>query len=109
MLVFFIAIVGRVECLLGMPGVSSGPKSRNVIGSGGSHGPEVAVGTNVSVDEEIVVEDKIARQSVMVRSLGFSEQNQARVPVSLSHVAEHLIVGAIFFQDIENVLNRSSF
>src|SRR5215469_16936326 len=109
MLVFFIAVVGRVECLRGMPGVSSGPKSRDIIGSGGSHGPEVAVGTNVSVDEKIVVEDKIPRQSVMVRSIGFSKQNQARVPVPLWYIAEHLIVGAIFFQDVENVLNGSSF
>src|SRR5215469_11620309 len=107
MLVFFIAVVRRVECTRGMAGISSGPKSRDVIGSGGGHGPEVAVGTNIPIDEEIVVEDKIPRQSVMVRSIGFSKQNQAGVPVPLGYIAEHLIIGAIFFQDVEDVLNRS--
>src|SRR2546427_7830477 len=67
--------------------------------------PFVAVGRNHAVYVEIVEQDPAPRDRMGVGGDGVVENGQARVAVPLGHVAEHLIVGAILPNDVNDVLH----
>src|SRR5207302_3009161 len=96
-----------------------------VFGGEGGGGPVVPVGTGFRIHEEAVEQTETLRQRVMIgsndltRAAGtlcgdaISENGKGRfavgsVPVAGSfHVAEHLIISAIFLDDVNDVLDRA--
>ncbi len=87
-------------------GVARWPELLRIIGCDARRGPVVAVGADVGVDVKIVEEDKLARQLVMIRSGVFVEQIQGRIAIALADLSQHLIVGAVFLDDVNDVLDR---
>ena len=71
----------------------------------GAHAPLVAVGADFGVRVEVVQQHKLAHDLVQVRRDALREKAQLRVAVALRQVAEHLVVGAVFFHDVEAVLD----
>ena len=65
----------------------------------------MAVGADIAVDVEIVEQDEFARQLVEIGRGVFAEEDQRRIAVALFHVAQHLIVAAIFLDDVDDVLD----
>ena len=58
------------------------------------------------VDVEVVEQHEFARQLVMIGRDVLAEQHQRGIAVAFLHVAEHLIVGAILLDDVDDVLDR---
>ena len=55
----------------------------------------------------VVVEQReLLGQRVVIRRDVASELHERRIAVALRHVAEHLIVGAVLLDDVEDVLDR---
>ena len=60
----------------------------------------------VAGTEIVVQQRKLLRQRVVVRRDIASEFHERRIAVPLRHVSEHLVVGAVFLDDVEHVLDR---
>jgi hypothetical protein len=54
----------------------------------------------------VVEQGELLGQRVMIRRHIASEFHDGRIAIALRHVAEHLIGGAIFLDDVEDVLDR---
>src|SRR5439155_18007146 len=72
----------------------------------GGHAPFVAIGADLALDIKIVEQYKLLRQLVVIGSDPLRKQAKLRVTIALRHVAEDLIVRAIFLDDINAVLDR---
>ncbi len=77
-----------------------------IVGRVRGHRPVVAVGAHFGVHEEAVEQPEPVGERVMVHRDGSREEHEARIPVALRVVAEHLIVGAVFLDDVDHVLER---
>src|SRR5438046_1453535 len=87
--------------------VTGGHRLLAVVGHVRGSGPDVPLRADLGISEEAVEEAEAPRQRVMVRGDGdVGEVDEAGVAVTLLHVAEHLIVGAILFDDVDHVLER---
>jgi len=42
---------------------------------------------------------------VVIRRCVFREETEVRVPITLSHIAEDLVVRAVLFDDVDDVLD----
>ena len=87
--------------------VTHRPGLLDEIGGIGAHGPLVAIGADFTLDVKVVEQHKVARQPVVVGSDALVEQAKARVAIAFGQVAEDLIVGAIFLDDVNAILDRS--
>jgi hypothetical protein len=67
----------------------------------------VAVGTENAGAVKVVEQGKLARKAVMVGRDVLAENAQLRVAVALLHVAEHLIIGPVLLDDIDDVLEHA--
>src|SRR5205085_4157132 len=92
---------------------------------GGSGGPVGAVGAGFGVDEEAVEEAEALRERVMIGSnylrcaigapcrFAIAKNRKGRFAIGgmavtgSFHVSKHLIVGAVFLDDVSNVLDGS--
>ena len=54
----------------------------------------------------VVEQDEFARHLVLVRGDGFAEGAEVGIAVAFFEVAEHLVVRAVFFDDINDVLEH---
>ena len=61
---------------------------------------------HLGVDVEVVEEDELGGEGVGVRGHLLAEEGQVRVAVALRQVAEHLVVGPVLADDVEDVLDR---
>ncbi len=68
--------------------------------------PVMPVRAHIRVDVKIVEQHKLARQLVMIRRGILIEQRQRRIAISLPELPQHLIVSAIFLDDVNHVLDR---
>ena len=66
----------------------------------------VAVVAHLGVHVEVVEQHELARDRVGVRRHVLAEERQVRVAVALGHVPEHLVVGAVLADHVEDVLDR---
>ena len=66
------------------------------------------IGRDFAFDVGVVEQHELFRELVVVRCNRFGEQAQAAFAVALWEVAEDLIVGAIFLDDVDDVLDRRS-
>ncbi len=65
----------------------------------------MAVVADFGVDVEVVEQDELANERVRIGRHVLAEQRQVRIAVALGNVAEHLVVGAILADDVEDVLD----
>ena len=86
-------------------GVEVGIELLGIVGSDGAGGPDVTVGANIAVDVKIIEQDEFAGEFEVIGSLFFAEQDEGGIPVSFAEATEDLIVGAIFFDDVDDVLD----
>ena len=82
------------------------PQFANIVSGLSSRGPEVTVGADVAIHVEVVEQDELPRQSVLIGCYSLAEEHQVRFAVAFPDVAQHLIVGPILLDDIDNVANR---
>ena len=66
----------------------------------------MAVVADLGVDVEVVEQDELAGERVGVGRDLLAEEAEARIAVAFRHVAEDLIVGAVFLDDVEDVPDR---
>src|SRR5581483_11623656 len=85
--------------------VGDGPGLLDIVGDGGGIGPDVAVTGNVATVVEIIEDAELSRQSMLVGSDVFAVHDEGRVAVGVGQVAEDLIVGAAFFDDVDDMMN----
>ena len=76
-----------------------------VIADRALRGPLVAVGRHHAVAVVVVQQDKLLGQGVVVGRDPPTVVAELRVAVALGKVAEDLVVGAIFLDDIDDVLD----
>ena len=94
---------GIGKLLAAVVAVGKGPLPLDEVGGVGPHAPLVAVGADFALDVEVVEEDELPGEGMMVRRDALGEQAERRVAVPLRHVAEDLIVGPVFLDDIDHV------
>ncbi len=69
--------------------------------------PAEAVGGHVGVGEEVVEQREAPRELAVVGRRVVVEQRQRRVAVALADVAEHLVVGAVLLDHVDDVPDRA--
>ena len=93
--------------------VADDPRALVEIGGHRGIAPTVAVDADFTVGVEIIEEDVVAGELVVVRRDLFAEDRETRVAVAdgfaggIPQVAEDLVVGAVFLDDVEDVFNRA--
>jgi len=73
----------------------------------GAVGPLVAVGALDPGAVGVVQQDKLPGDPVLVGRELFAEDAEAGVTVAFGHVAENLVVGAVFLDDVDDVLEHA--
>ena len=83
--------------------IADGNGLGDVIGNGRRSGPDVAVAGNFAAIVEVVEHAKLLGQRVLVRSDVRAIHGDGRVAVADAEIAEDLIVGAVFLDDVNHV------
>ncbi len=65
----------------------------------------MTVGADLRIGIKIVQQDKFRCQLVMVWCDSLGEQAQSGITISLQHVAEYLVVGAILFDNVKHIFD----
>ena len=86
--------------------IAQGPDPLDEIRGICPHRPLVAVGADLTLDVKVVEEHELSGQSVVVRRDGLGEQADVGFAVAFFHVAEYLVVGAVFLDDVDDILDR---
>ena len=85
--------------------VTERPGFLHEIGRVSAHSPFMAIGADFRIDIEIVQQNELARQRMMIWRDLLGKQAKLRIAIPFGHVAEHLIVGAIFFNHVDHIFN----
>ena len=85
--------------------VADGPGFLDVVGDGGGSGPDVAIAGDVAAVVEVVEDAELAGEFVLIRGDVFTVHGYFGVAVGFGEVAKELIVGAIFLDDVNDVVN----
>ena len=64
----------------------------------------MSIRTQNSIAVGIIEQHEVAHQLVLIRRNAFSENAERRIAVAALVIPEHLIVSAVFFDDIHDVL-----
>ncbi len=67
-----------------------------------------AVAAHLAAGVKIVQRHKAARQFVVIGRDGFGQGSQGRISVAALQVAEHLVVAAVFLDDVDHVVNLAA-
>ena len=86
-------------------GIDLRPRLLVVIVGKGARAPLVPVGADFAIHVEVVEQHPAARDRVRIRRHGVVEDRQRGVAIALRDVAEHLIVGAVLSDHIDDVLD----
>ena len=97
----------RLLGVLAAPAIDQRPDLFDVIGGVGGHAPFVAVGAYLAVNIEIVQEHELPGQRVVIRGNALGKNAQPRLAVALRNIAENLVVGAVFLDDVDAVFDRA--
>src|SRR5262249_39117167 len=81
------------------------PTALGEVGGVSGGRPGMPVDAYFAVAIEIVQDHKLLRQAVLVGSNLAPKDGQAGIPVAFGQIAEYLIVGAVLFDDVDDVLN----
>ena len=90
---------------LAAPGILHGDLLDADIGFARIGRPRPAIAADFAGIHEIVERDEIARQRMLVRRHRLAEHGQRRIGIAAPQIAQHLIVGAVFLDDIDDVLD----
>src|SRR5215467_1562932 len=85
--------------------ISHGNRFGDVVGNRSRGGPDVAVARNVAADVEVVEHTILLRQRVLIWGDVRAIHGEGRIATADAKIAEHLIVGAILFDDVYHVLD----
>ena len=96
----------RVVAVVGVAADEAAEVAFEVVGGVGLGRPGVAVGRKHARTIEVVEQDKLLRQGMLVRCDRARKQHQRRVAVALGHVAENLVIGSVFLDDVDDMLDR---
>ena len=69
----------------------------------------MAIGTDHSRAIRIVEEHEFARDFVLVGRDALAENAQRWIAIAFAHIAQHLVIGAVLFDDINDVLKQAGF
>ncbi len=97
------ALAALVVVVAAARGVRVRPHALHVSGRDGGARPVVPVGADVGIDVEVVQQHELARQPVVVRRHFFSEQREGRIAVADAEITEHLVIGAVLLDDVDDV------
>ena len=87
----------------------AGEGAFHVVGGEGGVGPLMAVGAEDAGAVGVVEQHELAGQLVLVGRDALAEDAEGRVAVALFHVAQHLVVGAVLLDDVDDVLEDARF
>jgi hypothetical protein len=59
-----------------------------------------------AIHKKVIERHEVARELVVHRRNVFAKQSQFWIAVATAEIAQHLIVGAILFDDVEDMLDR---
>src|ERR1019366_3729678 len=76
-----------------------------IVGSDGSHRPNVTISGNLAAVIEVVQDSELASQLMLVGRNGFPIHAQRRIAIARLEVTKNLIIGTILFDDIDDVLD----
>ncbi len=65
----------------------------------------MAVHADLAIAVQIIEQHELPGQPVVIRGDFLAENGEPRVAVALTEIAQHLVVGAIFLDDVEHVLD----
>src|SRR5258706_254511 len=85
--------------------VGDRPSLADVIGDRGGSGPHVAVTGNLTAVVEVVEDSKLTSELVLVGRDVLAIHRQRRIAISGAKITEDLVVRAIFFDDVNDVVN----
>src|SRR5450759_4524529 len=88
------------------PGVVARYRLLGVVSHIARHRPVVSIGTDFGVYEEAIEDAEPLRESVMVWRDAARKEDERRIPVRLTEIAENLIVGSVLLDDVDHVLER---
>src|SRR5580704_12269239 len=91
---------------LAMSAVGDRPSLLVVIGGVRGVGPGMAILAHLAVTKEVVQQNKSFGQGVVVGRYFTPENSEPRIAVAARFVAQHLIVGPILLDDVENMVDR---
>src|SRR5256884_4524852 len=77
-----------------------------VVASNGGGGPVMAVARDLSAVIKVVEHAKLQRQLMLVRGNVLTIESQRGIAVAHFEVAEHLVISAILFNDVDHIANR---
>ena len=77
-----------------------------VVAGNRGHRPIMSIARDFAAIVEIVEQAELKRQLVLVRSYIGAVHRKRWIAVACFQIAEYLIVGAILFDDVDNVMNR---
>ncbi len=69
----------------------------------------MAVGAQNAGAVDVVEQHKVTDELVLVRRHALAEDAEARIAVAGWHIAQHLVVAAVFLDDIDDVLEHARF
>ena len=87
--------------------VSQWPRLLDEIGCVRRHRPFVAISAHLTIDIKVVEHNELIDERMMVRGDVLSEDAESRIAVPFGHVTEQLIVGSVFFDDVDAMLDRT--
>src|SRR3989442_14329172 len=88
---------------VGIAGVAEPFGEGTAIAAGGE---AVAQHTDLAINKEVVKRDELFCQLMMDRRDGFTKDRQFWVAIASMEIAEHLIISAILFFEVQDVTNR---
>ena len=72
----------------------------------GPHAPFVTGSADLGIAIGIVEGHKLAGDGVLVGSYAFTKNSDRRIAITRLEIAKHLVVGAVFLDDVEDVFDR---
>ncbi len=85
----------------------AGEAALHVIRDHGGISPFMAIGAQDAAAVSVIQQHKIADELVFIRRHALAELNEVGIAVAFGHVAENLVVGTIFLDDVNDVLEHA--
>ena len=91
-------------------GITPGPageRALHIITGQGAVGPLMAVGAQNTAAVGVIQQGELGDKFVLVRGHARAEHAQVRAAVACLHVAEHLVISAVFLDEINHMLKHA--
>src|SRR5262249_28266821 len=95
----------RVAPFVGIAAREAAKGLLQVVGDVSLVDPLMPIGAEDATAIEVIEQRKLPHEGMVVGRYAFAEHHQAGVAVAFLQVAEDLVIGAVFLDDIDNVLD----